>query len=225
MPKVASWESDQASDCALAGNRARRLRRLRAESKSCRAAASMIRIVSALPSSLVRRFCGVARGRLAARMHRGEERYDRVDLRGTQVLAVGRHISAALDNLPHHLAPRKANRSVVERGAAQTALIAERMTIAALLALNQKSALQLERRATLDVIDRGRRTAPRLHHRRPRREGAEPGQCSDQCKGKDNDHDRDWTPSPALFAGSRDEGQGEQYPDADERTDQHQKCF
>src|SRR5260370_20548391 len=125
----------------------------------------MIRIVTALLSSLVRRLCRVARRGFAMRMHRGNERNDRIDLRGTQVLAICRHISATLDNLPHDLAPGKACRSVVKCRSAQTACTSERMTIAALFALNQDRTLQLEWRATFYVIDRSQGPSPCVHRR------------------------------------------------------------
>src|ERR1700724_3282626 len=99
----------------------------------------------------------IARGRLARRMHRGEEGDDRVDLRGSEILAVGRHIAAALNYLANDLVAREARGSVVERGPAQAALAAERMAIAALLALLQQRALQFERSAALDVVDGSRR--------------------------------------------------------------------
>src|ERR1700726_4379528 len=109
----------------------------------------------------------IARGRVPPRVARGEECDDRVDLRGSEILAVGRHVTAALNYLANDLVARETRGSVVERGTAHPAVAAERMTIAALLALNQQRALQFERSAALDVIDGGRRGAPRVHNRRP----------------------------------------------------------
>ena len=74
------------------------------------------------------------------------------------------------------LVAREPRRDVVERGPAQAALAAERVAVAALLALHQERALQLERRAAAHVLDRRRRAAPRVHVRRPRRGESEPGE-------------------------------------------------
>src|ERR1700688_4469903 len=90
-------------------------------------------------------FCRVARGRVAARMHRDEERDDRVDFGGAQVLAVGRHVASALDYLADDLVAGEAGCGGVEGGAAETSFAAERVAIATLFALNQERALQFER--------------------------------------------------------------------------------
>src|ERR1700688_2194973 len=109
-------------------------------------------------------FCRVARGRVAARMHRDEERHDRVDFGGAQVLAVGRHVAAALYYLADDLVAGQASCGGVEGGAAESAFAAERVAVATLLALGEGSALQFEGTAALDVIDWGCRAAPCVHH-------------------------------------------------------------
>src|SRR5260370_3662093 len=121
-------------------------------------------------------------------MHRGEECDDRVDLRGREILAVCRHVAATLNDLANDLIAREARGSVVERRPAQPALAVERVTIAALLALHEQSALELERSAALNVIDGSGRTAPRVHHRRPWRECAQPGESADSSGGGNYDH-------------------------------------
>src|SRR5277367_1623818 len=78
----------------------------------------------------------VPRGRLAGRMHRGQERDNRVDLGGREVFAVGRHVAAALNYLAHDLIAREARSGIVERGSAHSADAAERVTVATLLALH-----------------------------------------------------------------------------------------
>src|ERR1700722_6449843 len=130
----------------------------------------------------------IARGRLAARMHRGQECDDRVDLRRSEVLAVSRHVAAALNYLANDLVPCETRGSVVERGTAHPAVAAERMAIAALLALHQQRALQFERSAALDVVDGSRRGAPRVHPRRPRVKCAEPGERSYGRNDENHDH-------------------------------------
>src|SRR5262250_2601366 len=96
------------------------------------------------------------------------ERDERVHFGRAQILAVGRHVAAALQHLPNQLIARLARRDAVERRTALAALTTEAVTGAALLVLEHQRALQLERRAALDVADRRRRGGPRLHLRRPR---------------------------------------------------------
>ena len=88
-----------------------------------------------------------ARRRLIWRMQRLEEGDERRRLGGTQVLAVGRHVAAALDDLADELILRQAHGHVVERGPRSPPAVAERMAVAALLGLEHERALPLERRA------------------------------------------------------------------------------
>src|SRR5260370_5327418 len=155
----------------------------------------------------------MARRRLSRWMHRGEEGDDRVALRGAEVLAVSGHIAAALNYLPNDLIGREPRRGVVECRPPHPALTAERVTVAALLALEEERALELQRSTAFDVIDRRWSRAPRVHHRRPWRESPEPGKGTDQRHGEDNDHDREGPSSPTFLAGSRNEGQGEEQAD------------
>src|SRR5208337_4145844 len=146
--RVARQGSVSASADAGDGTRAHRWRRWRAASRSWRRVASTNRRRLGLASSLRRCSCG----RLARWMHRGEECDERVDLRGGEVLAVGRHIAATLNYLAHDLIAGQARGGVVERGPAHPTCAAERVAVAALLALHENRALQFERSAALDVI-------------------------------------------------------------------------
>ena len=59
---------------------------------------------------------GIASRGLIGRMQRVEERDQRVDLGGVQVLAVGRHVAAALHYLAHQLSVGLADGHAVQRG-------------------------------------------------------------------------------------------------------------
>src|SRR5262249_56086654 len=96
------------------------------------------------------------------------ERDQRVDLRGTEVLAVGRHVAATLQHLTNELITGLARRDAVQRRAAAASLTAQAVAGAALLVLQHEGTLQLERRAALDVLDRGRGGGPCPPLRRPR---------------------------------------------------------
>src|SRR6266550_9496436 len=77
-----------------------------------------------------------------------------------EVLAVGRHVAAALNHLPDQLVRGQARGHAVERRAAQTAFAAETVAVPALLALQHQRALQLQWRTSLDVLRRGGSAAP-----------------------------------------------------------------
>src|SRR6266478_3898541 len=94
---------------------------------------------------------GVARGLLCGRMERLEECDESRCLRRRQVLPIRRHIAVALDHLSDELILRQPHRHVIERWPALTAALAERMTIAALLRLENQSALPLQRSAALQI--------------------------------------------------------------------------
>src|SRR5262249_13832879 len=132
---------------------------------------------------------------------------------GAEVLAVSWHVAAALENLAHQLTVRQPRRDVVQRGPAQPALAAERVTVPALLALHEQCTLQLERRAAAYVLFWHRRAAPGLHVRRPGRGDPEPGE---RPQREEDDHDADdgYGPAPpALLSRAGDERQREQQDD------------
>src|SRR5262245_8527338 len=69
------------------------------------------------------------------RMQGLHERHERRHLCRAQILAIGRHIAAALDHLPDQLVAGQACRHVVERRAALAAAVAQAVAIPALLVL------------------------------------------------------------------------------------------
>jgi hypothetical protein len=76
-------------------------------------------------------------------MHRLQERDQRLDFGGPQVLPVCGHVATTLQYLSHQLIAREAGRRVVEGRPAPPALAAERVTVPALLALDEECPLQL----------------------------------------------------------------------------------
>src|SRR5215813_5733663 len=96
---------------------------------------------------------------------RCHERDDRVDFSRIQILAVGRHVAAPLQNLTDELIARLARRNAVERRAALSSFTAEAVAGPALLVLQNQRALELERGPALDVPDRRRGSGPGLHLR------------------------------------------------------------
>src|SRR5207302_10627780 len=90
-----------------------------------------------------------------------------------------------------------------ERRAALPAAVLKRVAVAALLHLEHKRSLPLERRASVQESERNRRATPRIHHRTPRRMAGQMRECT-QCYSHQQDgQNRDGTPLPTLLAFSR----------------------
>ena len=84
--------------------------------------------------------------RLLNRMQRLEECNQRRGFRWTQVFSVGGHVAAALNHLTNQLVFIEAQGDPVERGAAFSALLTERMAVVALLYLEDERAPAFESR-------------------------------------------------------------------------------
>ena len=77
-----------------------------------------------------------------------EKRDESCRLRRAEVLAVGRHVATALDDLPEKLILGQSSSNVVERRTTLAAFAAERMAITTLHGLNHDRALKLNWGAT-----------------------------------------------------------------------------
>src|SRR4029453_3842181 len=144
-------------------------------------------------------------------------------LRRAEVLAVGRHVAAALDDLADEVVLRQAPGDVVEGGAALAAALLERMAVAALLDLEDQRALSLEGGRTLEESRRHRIAAPGIHVWAP---GGELGQACERPqrhRDEQDGEDRDRTPAPALLAFAGEERKQEQGDDADDGSEEEHR--
>src|SRR5262245_41933125 len=96
--------------------------------------------------------CGLARRRLACGMERLQKRDKRRGFRWTQVLSVGRHVAAPLNDLTNQLVLRQAGGDTVETRAPFTAGVAKGVTVAALFRLEHQRALSLQRRRAAEHL-------------------------------------------------------------------------
>src|SRR5271170_3058838 len=174
-------------------------------------------------SAAVRRVRGIRRRGLIRRPQSLHEGYQGSYFRGSQILAVCRHVSASLDDLPDQLIVGEARGDGIQRGAAQTTLAPKAMAVPALLALNEDRPLKLQRRATFYICGGRGRAAPGLHVRRPGCEGSEIRQQTGRTKRQHHDHDSHGTATVTLLAGSRIERKQDQDRDADDGRDQKEK--
>src|SRR5690242_19633237 len=133
-------------------------------------------------------------------MQRLEEGDERGDLRRAEALAVRRHVPAALHHLPDQLILCEADGDVVERWPTLPTLVTERVAIAALLQLEHDRPLPLERASPLEVSRWNGLAAPGVHHRAPRRVGAEVREAAERHRDEHDREDGDGPPPPALLA-------------------------
>src|SRR5215468_8795448 len=108
-------------------------------------------------------FRGGARRRLVRGAQRLHERDDGVHLGRRQVLTVGGHVAAALEDLTHELIGGEPRRHAVEGGAAPATFPAQAVAVATLLVLDHQRALELQRGPPAEVLHGRGRAAPRLH--------------------------------------------------------------
>src|SRR3981189_1637519 len=105
---------------------------------------------------------------LICRMQCFKERHQSSCFRRTEVLPVRRHISSTLDHLANELIFSKSESNSVECRPALTSFIIQRMTVVALLGLENERTMALEGRPTMQEFRRNRLTAPGIHYRAPR---------------------------------------------------------
>lgn len=99
---------------------------------------------------------------------------------GLQLLPVGRHISAPLDNLPNQFIACKAYPHMSQIRATNTTDSFECMTVTTLLVLQHRGTDQLPRCTPLDEIPWYRLPAPGIHGGGSRPLEADKRQCDDQ---------------------------------------------
>src|SRR5262245_17539602 len=98
-----------------------------------------------------------------------EESHKGSGFRRAQIFPVCRHVAAALDHLPNEFILRQADCNSIERWSTFASKAVQRMTVAALLCLKNKSAASFEGRASLQILNRNRIATPCVHDRAPRR--------------------------------------------------------
>src|SRR5258708_13784308 len=97
-----------------------------------------------------------------------EEAHQRSRLRWVQCIAVGWHISSALQHLADDLVLRHAACDGIQCRAAKAAGTADGVTVAALLVLQDEGSLPFQRGAVMQVSDWNGIARPRIHDRTPR---------------------------------------------------------
>src|SRR5271165_1000402 len=133
-------------------------------------------------------------------MERFQERNQRSHFGWIQVLAVRRHVTAALNHLPHKLVMSHPGCDPVERGATLSSGAANRMAVAALFHLEDQRALALQWRAAVEVFHRDWIATPAIHDGTPGRIGSELGEGPERDGDEQQSDNGNGPPTPALLA-------------------------
>ena len=101
------------------------------------------------------------------------ERFEKCDesrsLRWVQVLSIGGHIAATLQDLPHELICRQPDGNRIESRPALTPDVANGVAVVTLLRLKYERSLDLNRRATIQKSRWDGSAGRGVHHGTPRR--------------------------------------------------------
>src|ERR1700742_3449227 len=107
---------------------------------------------------------GICGRRFIERMQGLQELDQCRSLGGAEILAVRRHVAAALQHLPNQLILRETRCHKIQGGPTLSAHAGNRVAVAALLRLKDDCALAFEWACIVGITDRDRRTsAPRAH--------------------------------------------------------------
>src|SRR5579862_6060695 len=150
---------------------------------------------------------------------------ERSDLGRRKRSAIGRHVAATLNYLADDLIFGEMHGNAVERGTALAPESAERVTIVALLGLENERALAFERSITVDEAIGNFVGGPRGHVRTPGCIGAEMRERSQADGDNHQRKDANRTAIPTLFADTRDEWQSEQYAESNHWCDEDERRF
>src|SRR4029453_12404963 len=162
----------------------------------------------------------IERWRLPGWMQCLEECDQRGRFRRTQILAVCRHVAAALNDLSNELILRQPHGHAVERRPPFPTALPEGVTVAALLGLKDERALSLEGGRAHEQALRNRVAAPGVHMRTPRSDFRETRERSQRYCGQKHGQHRYRPPPPALLSFSRQKRQEQQDENDDDGADQ-----
>ena len=167
----------------------------------------------------------VSRGRLSGRVKSFEKCDKRGGFRGAEIFAVGGHVAAALNYLANELVFGLNQRDVIERWSAFSAFVTERMTIVALLELEDERALTFERRAMLQKFRRDGVATPGIHHRTPGSVASKIREGAKRDGDKQNDENGDRASVPTFFAFAKDKRKQKKRKNADDRANKQRRRF
>src|SRR5580704_3633609 len=169
--------------------------------------------------------CRIACRALGRGVQGFKERYQRRRLCRTQVVPIGGHVSAALDDLPDELVPGKPHGNAIQGWPPLSAHIAKGVAIAALLDLKHQRSLTLERGCSMNVPFGHWIAAPGTHMRTPGRKLGEPSKRAQGDRDHQHGYNRNRPTLPALFSFSGKKRQKDQANNDQGRTDQKKRGF
>src|ERR1700723_3723016 len=124
--------------------------------------------------------CGITRRTLCCWVQSLEESHQRRSLCRTQVVPIGRHVAAALDDLPNELVLSQPHGNAVQRRPPLSTRVSKRVAVAALFDLKHERTLSLERSGAMNVPIGYGIAAPGVHVRTPGRELGHPSKRAER---------------------------------------------
>jgi hypothetical protein len=144
--------------------------------------------------------CRIASRTLGGWVQGLEERDERRSLSRTQVVAIGRHVASALNDLPDELVLRQAHGNAVEGRSSLSPQVAKRVAVAALLDLKNERTLPLKGSGAMNVPVGDWISAPGAHVRTPRRELCHASKRAERDRCHQDSNDCNWPALPAFFS-------------------------
>src|ERR1700733_6134286 len=167
--------------------------------------------------------CGITRRTLCCWVQSLEESHQRRSLRRTQVVPIGRHVAAALDDLSNELVLRQPHCHAVQGWPSLSTRVSERVAVAALLNLKHERALPLQCGRAMNVARGHRIAAPRAHMRTPRRELRHASKRAERDRDHQHGNHRNRPALPAFFSFSRKKRQKKQTDNCYRRDDEQER--
>src|SRR3984885_1705317 len=152
-----------------------------------------------------------------------EKRYERRSLCGTQVVPIGRHVTAALNYLANELILRQTHGNAIQGWSPLSTRVAERVAVAALLDLKHERTLALKCSGAVNVAVGYWIAAPGVHVRTPWRELGHASKRAESDRDEQYGNYRNWTPLPAFFSFSRKKWQKNQAKNCQRRDDEKER--
>src|ERR1700691_398878 len=144
--------------------------------------------------------CRIASRTLCCWRQGRKESYERGSLCRTQVVAISRHVAAALNYLPNELVLRQPHGNAIQGRSPLSARASERVAVAALLDLKYERTLALKRGRAVNVAVGYRIAAPGVHVRTPGRELRHASEGAERDRNHQHGDNRNGTALPAFFS-------------------------
>src|SRR5580698_9841143 len=144
--------------------------------------------------------CRIASRTLCCWMQGLKESYERGGLCRTQVIAISRHVAAALNYLPNELVLRQPHGNAIQGRSPLSTRVSERVAVATLFNLKYERTLAFKRGSAVNVAVGYRIAAPGVHVRTPGRELRHASEAAERNRNHQHGDHCNGTALPAFFS-------------------------